>query len=65
MHEHLSSSTLEEKTLKFDINTLLMMYNEIDRENIGFIDKKSLQTVFDSLGIQYTDYAELRIYKNA
>ena len=54
MHEHLSAPTLEEKTLKFDINTLLMMYNEIDRDNIGFIDKKSLQTVFDSLGISYT-----------
>ena len=41
-----------------------MMYNEIDRDNIGFINKKSLQTIFDSLGINHEDYAELKIYKN-
>lgn len=64
MHQHISATTLEEKTLKYDINTLLIMYNEIDRDNIGFINKKSIQTILDSLGINHEDYAELKIYKN-
>ena len=34
-----SRQSLEEKTLKHDINTLLSMFNEIDLENSGFMNK--------------------------
>lgn len=57
-----SRQSLEEKTLKYDINTLLSLFNEIDLDNSGFINKNELNRYLGKLGIEVNTYCKLQVY---
>jgi Ca2+-binding EF-hand superfamily protein len=56
MQQLQSSETLFDITLKFDLNHLLMLFNEMDRNSTGEIQKKHLKIIMESLNIQENEF---------